>query len=161
DKLDWALELLALQPTLIVDSGNGYHIYWFLEAPITIQGKEEISLVEGIGKGLAQQLGGDHTHDITRILRTPGRVNSKYPHRHTCKIISSLGAKYALDDLRRYWVPVESGNGKIDFGDIGELPERFKTLLATNRRVNDTWEGKRDLKDRSRSAFDMAMADLL
>ena len=75
------------------------------------------------------------SQDVARILRTSCRVNSKYPHKPEPKIIYSNDARYTIEDLNRYWIPLENGKAKIDLGDIGELPERFQALLAKNRRV--------------------------
>jgi Protein of unknown function (DUF3987) len=162
DRAKRSINLLALKPNLIIHSGNGYHPYWFLNEPFEIRGDDEISIVEGIGKGLAKQLGGDSVQDVARILRTPCRVNSKYERKPKPNIIHTSDTRYTIEELKRYWVPLENGKAKVDLGDIGELPERFQALLAKNRRVKDTWDGKRpDIKDQSGSGYDMAMADLL
>src|SRR5262249_52789891 len=52
---------------------------------------------------------------------------------------------------------------KVEIGDgEGELPKRFQKLLAKHSLIQKTWCGERpDLKDQSRSGYDMAMADLL
>ena len=161
DKAEGAIKSLDLKPNLIIHSGNGYHPYWFFKKPVTIHGDDEISLLEGIGKGLAQRLGGDSVQDITRILRTPCRVNSKYPHKPEPKIIYVSEERYTLEELKRYWVPLPNGKAKVDLGDIGELPERFQALLAKNRRIKETWDGTRNINDQSGSGYDMAMASIL
>jgi hypothetical protein len=55
------------KPSLLVDTGGGYHGYWFLR-----EVTEDIKLVERINKGIATVLGGDPVHDCTRITRLPG-----------------------------------------------------------------------------------------
>ncbi len=103
ERFEAALKELCHQPTNTVDSGNGRHLYWFLKVPILLNGDaEKITMVEAINRGLAKILGGDHTHNIDRVLRSPGRPNSKYPHRPLCKIISSDGPEYNLEDLMVY-----------------------------------------------------------
>lgn len=65
-------------PTIIVDSGNGYHAYWRLKKPITIDGPESIARIERYLKALAQSLGADSTAaELARILRVPGTLNLK------------------------------------------------------------------------------------
>ena len=151
------------KPTLIIDSGNGRHLYWILLLPILVQGPKEIELGEGISKGIAKHFGGDSTHDVTRILRVPGRANSKYIHKPICTIIAADGPRYSVEDLKRYWIKPESNGGKAKLGTIpDELPEKFQALLAKNRRVKDTWNGERpDLGDQSGSGYDLSMASLL
>lgn len=60
-----------ISPSIIVDSGHGIHAYWLLRdaAPVA-----DASLAM---KGIAKDIGGDHTHDPARILRVPGSYNYK------------------------------------------------------------------------------------
>lgn len=60
-------------PSLVVDSGNGTHLYWRLAVPVT----SGVARVQGVIKGLAAQVGGDHTQDLARCLRLPGTLNRK------------------------------------------------------------------------------------
>jgi putative DNA primase/helicase len=163
DKANQAIKNFSPRHTMAIGSGNGLHLYWFLKVPLIVRGVEEIDLAEGISKGIAGILGGDHTHDVTRILRTPSRKNSKYAHAPMCEIIGGIGVRYELDELKRFWVPTQnSGGAKVDLGESGAIPERFEALLAKNRTVKATWNGERpDLTDQSGSGYDMAMASLL
>jgi hypothetical protein len=62
-----------ITPSVIVDSGHGYHAYWKLTLPIpTLRACH-------IMKGLALHLDGDHVYDPPRILRVPGTTNWKDP----------------------------------------------------------------------------------
>jgi len=66
------------RPTIIVDSGNGYHAYWRLKKLITIGGPESVAFVERHLKVLAQTLGADaKSAELARILRVPGTLNLK------------------------------------------------------------------------------------
>ncbi len=108
------------QPSIVVNSGNGAHLYWLLDAPFLIddtgnpapvqtewiekEGKrkairfivdefgERIGLenkqllpklspkaqyVQDVLSGLAARIGGDHTTDLSRLLRLPGTLNRK------------------------------------------------------------------------------------
>jgi len=60
-----------LPPSVVVDSGHGYHAYWKLDAPVP-WAKAQIAMV-----GLARMLKGDHVYDQPRILRIPGTMNWK------------------------------------------------------------------------------------
>lgn len=74
DKLQTQAELLSLSvpPTLIIDSGGGLQAFWKLA------GSASIVEVEVLNKSLAERLGGDHCHNVDRLMRLPGTVN--YPN---------------------------------------------------------------------------------
>jgi len=78
DKLQKQAELLSLSfpPTLIIDSGGGLQAFWRLAGPASI------AEVEAVNRGLAERLGGDHCHNIDRLMRLPGTVN--YPNAKKC-----------------------------------------------------------------------------
>ena len=59
------------EPSIIVDSGNGYHGYWLLNHTI------DWRTAEAIMRAMAEDLGADHVYDAPRILRVPGTHNHK------------------------------------------------------------------------------------
>lgn len=59
------------QPTMIVNSGHGYHVYWKLDKPV---GRE----VEPVLKALQVKLNADpKAVDVARVLRVPDTMNVK------------------------------------------------------------------------------------
>jgi len=108
------------EPSIVVNSGNGVHVYWLLQEPVLIddvgspppvlldwdkkkdgssqprkyvvQDKERVYLdqnrhafklspkalrVQHTLAGIAESIGGDHTKDLSRLLRLPGTMNRK------------------------------------------------------------------------------------
>ena len=62
-----------LRPTIILDSGNGYHVYWVFKEP-----ESDALIIESYLRGLAHALGGDKSAcEVARILRFPGTLNCK------------------------------------------------------------------------------------
>jgi hypothetical protein len=79
-----------LQPSVIVDSGNGYHVYWLLKSPVVILTEEDRQAPERIMAGLANTLNGDSVHDLGRLLRLPGTFNVKEPAKpRPCVIVKA------------------------------------------------------------------------
>ena len=74
------LGAFPIPPTIIVDSGNGYHAYWRLKESESINTSSDILRLEAHLKGLACAIGGDSkATDLPRILRLPGTLNLKNP----------------------------------------------------------------------------------
>lgn len=64
------------EPSVIVDSGGGYQAYWLLDHEHELDGTESTAeRAEGYNRQLEIHLGGDHCHNVDRIMRVPGTVN--------------------------------------------------------------------------------------
>lgn len=64
----------VLEPSMVVRSGFGSHLYWFLEEPIL-----DVPTIEALNKGIERSI---PTADVgiwnaNRVLRVPGTINSK------------------------------------------------------------------------------------
>lgn len=70
------LEGFVFPPTIIVDSGNGYHAYWALK-----ESESDKKLIEQYLRSLADALGADKSCcEVARVLRLPGTLNRKVEH---------------------------------------------------------------------------------
>ena len=73
-------ELLAkikaapLEPSLIINSGNGYGLFWELAEPVTVTA-ENLKDIKACNVALADQLGGDDCENLDRVMRLPFTVN--------------------------------------------------------------------------------------
>lgn len=106
-ELGHKLKCFPLIASAIINSGGGFHLYWFLRE----QAEEpDISRIERILKQLAFQLSGDmKATDASRILRLPGTMNLKYnPPRPVaiCKLDPSL--EYTLEDFEEALSKIET-----------------------------------------------------
>lgn len=64
------------RPTWIIASGGGYQAFWELEQPISLDGTIESADEAALyNKSLELALGGDHCHNVDRVMRLPGTVN--------------------------------------------------------------------------------------
>lgn len=66
-----ALHRAGLEPSILVDSGNGLHAYWLLRDPVAFR------IASAAMQGLHKVIGSDHVHDAPRVLRLPGTRNHK------------------------------------------------------------------------------------
>ncbi len=70
--LDLVNEKLGVKPSIVVDSGNGYHLYFELDRVV------EAKYLKEIEEKIVDKLHGDpQTKDLARILRLPGTVNPR------------------------------------------------------------------------------------
>ena len=97
---EWVLPILPglPTPTLVIASGGGTHLYWFLKRPTT-----RFEQAERVLKGLARWLQADTSMSADQILRLPLTRNTK-PDRNNalCRVLSSSPAEYELDDFFPY-----------------------------------------------------------
>ena len=87
-----------LPPSLVVNSGNGFHIYWLLRKPT----RKWASFAKII-KMFEKLLKSDSTGDIARILRVPGTMNTKDPSNPLPVLVaeefSDWSRQYSLRDV--------------------------------------------------------------
>ncbi len=97
EKANRLLSELPVKPSVIVESGGGYHVYWFFKEPA---GAEDIPMVEAVNRKLASFLEADFgVCDASHILRIPGTLNHKYNPARTVTIKDYTGARYNLDEF--------------------------------------------------------------
>ena len=161
------IEKFELPPSIIVDSGLGYQVYWLLKKQIPIKNRKILLEVKGILKGLAIAIGGDVAgQDVSHLLRVPGTRNLK----PECpkgglpvKIIKfDPNLKYG-PEFKKFMVKIEDlGKVDIDIKDV-PIPPRFEELLKKNKKLQNTYltRNRPDLSDPSGSGYDMALANLL
>jgi hypothetical protein len=95
-------------PSVIIDSGGGYHGYWLLVEPFLIHSEEKRKRIQDIQRrwvGCTQ--GDDGAKDLARVLRIPGTLNVKYdPARPVTVLQADFDLLYDLDILEAMLPPV-------------------------------------------------------
>lgn len=86
-------------PTLVVQSGNGLHLYWFLRWAVALNANA--ASVRSVLRGIALAIGGDlAAAEPARVLRVPGSRNLKYADAPVVRVESfNPDVRYALDDF--------------------------------------------------------------
>lgn len=91
-----------LTPSIIVDSGNGIHIYWVLDKPVTPT--QWLPIAEALKNACEEhsfQADGSVTADSARILRAPESVNYKdIKHPKPCVVFKDSGKEYTYEEIR-------------------------------------------------------------
>lgn len=66
------------EPSILIDSGHGYHCYWLLKRPLLAITDGQRLEIRQILSGLIKALGGDRARtDLSSCLRLPGTMNIK------------------------------------------------------------------------------------
>lgn len=149
-----------IQPSIVIDSGHGFHMYWLLH-PEKIT---DVTKVKGIIKGVGGTMGADSVYDLGRILRLPGFYNQKHPEEYSvCKIVQGYfhpEKKYTLSDFKKYEIKVAVKINDVEIDHIPEeVPDRFRKLLIKNKKISDVWFGRAIMPNNTtRSAYDMSLA---
>jgi len=91
--IDHVVRKTGFKPTIVIDSGNGYHIYWELDETV------ESRLLEKIVSWLIDRVGCDpQSRDLARILRLPGSINPR--NNRLVNIIYSSSEKMVVEEIR-------------------------------------------------------------
>ncbi len=99
------IKSFSIAPTIVVETGNGYHLYWLLVEPVTIQSEADIIRVESFLRGIAKALNADiKAAEIARVLRLPGTLNHKDPNDLKPVIVLECDStrKYRLADFEQF-----------------------------------------------------------
>jgi hypothetical protein len=151
-------------PSIVVNSGHGTHLYWVLEEPFKINSLDDVEKVEGILRGIAEQVGGDNVCDITRILRIPETWNNKDKENPKKVVIAqwNLDCKYKIQDFEKYYKPaVEQTEQIIVIENLPKItPEDLKKHqlpIWVEDAILNGFSPDRFPKYKSRSELDFAI----
>jgi hypothetical protein len=93
------LKALRLPPSLIVSSGNGYHVYWCLNEAL-VADDVLIERIEAALKLLCDLVGGDMlVTQVAALMRLPGTHNTKRGEWKDVVVVDNAGGRYELDDI--------------------------------------------------------------
>ena len=86
------------EPSFMIASGGGTHLYWMLARP-----SYDIERAEAIIRGLSIWLQGDTSMTSDQIMRLPATINSKPKRQNAmCQVLSETRHDYQLDDFFGY-----------------------------------------------------------
>ncbi len=109
---------LIIQPTMVVDRGSLFQVYWVLEKPIAVT-PEITRKVEETNEALATLIGGKKgSSSIRRFASLPGTFSdSGGKENYRIKRYGSIGPTYTLDQTRDVLGSLNGYSGDIMDGD--------------------------------------------
>lgn len=94
------------QPTTWVHSGGGLYAWWLLDTPTAAQGCKDLARQWQAALARTAAAFGWHygtgVSDLARVLRIPGTINRKEGLTRPCRILSTDGPRYTIDQLRNH-----------------------------------------------------------
>ncbi len=166
------IEGMNKPPTIVIDSGNGYGLFWMLRKPVKVTA-QNLDQLTGINIALRDAVPGaaDACQNLDRVMRVPYTTN--FPNatkikRGRVEVPTDLmtpdwqdfGKLYSVEDFES--APVESpptapaDNEAMDVPDTVDLSRLAPDLLDLIR--NGPKEGGRKIGDGSRSAVLFSIA---
>lgn len=97
---DYVARLIP-RPSVVVDSGGGFHCYWLLADTFYLHDAASRERAERLQKAWVTYTGGDPgAADLARVLRVPGTLNTKYdPPREVRFVHADFQCVYELSEL--------------------------------------------------------------
>ena len=156
----WTLvRSLPVPPSVVVQSGGGLHLYFFLN---TEYPADEIA---EMNERIAKKCGGDSCHDKARILRLPTSFHQKNPDnvQFVRFVEYDESIEYTLDELGVLFPPVAKSKiikaERIVHIPIPKLPDEIRQLLSEHVRLNELFNGLgKTGGDQSGTGYDFAFA---
>lgn len=173
-KLLAKIQSLSTPPSVVIDSGGGYHCYWLLDSTFSIDTDDAQNRIQIIQYAWVDFLGvaDGSVKDLTRVLRVPGTVNTKYnPHRPVEFVEFHTSRTYSLDALEKLIQPqIEAIKAKQSaksspsaFAMNVSLDDKdlIEKMLTSNADINALWHGDMSKYQDDHSRADAALCFFL
>lgn len=141
------IESLYPPPSVVVDSGGGYHSYWLLTQPWILRTDEDREKARKLQAAWVRLMDGDpQSKDLARVLRVPGTLNHKYqPARPVEFVWPDTGTRYAIDELAALAQPFIESDVRPQTERTGgdHSPWLLKALAGEIAKVVSAPDGKK------------------
>lgn len=142
------------KPSIILDSGGGWHAYWLLDPPVDLVDDATRQQITGILHGLFAVVDGDpgYVKSVASLMRMPDTVNTKPERGGVVAMIAEFHPDRHYPLAAFEWLAVKTGgsNGKqtLMFSENGYAPLPQGTLDYLSRGASNG--------NRNRALFDAA-----
>lgn len=122
------VQAFSIQPSLIVSSGHGLHVYWLLYQPAS-----DVQAVNAIHRGITLAIQGDYLTAVT-ALRLPGTLNTKRNLIASCEVLhGDWSRRYSLEDFTPYQLEVPCQPRKESTQSPSHQAQKNRTTLDPRR----------------------------
>jgi len=173
DALEW-LQSWYLKPSVVVDSGGGYHVYLLLEDVFLLDSLANQKRAIDLQWAMVKLAGGDvQVNDLSRVLRVPGTSNHKAEYAPNYPLVSiiqwDMAHRYAVNDLEPFLQPtIDARNARVR-----AIPPKTHTTLSVSdktllevlfrgkngREYERLWNGDLSVKGGNQSSCDQYLCD--
>ena len=169
DEILGHIATLPIKPSVVVDSGGGYHLYFLLADTIKIDDSNR-DLITAIQHAFVDLVGGDNNvKDLARVLRVPGTKNLKYTGQPVVTVIHEDYAQLydlaVFDDLTKNLraakqttttpPTVQTSSGAVD------VNARVMKMRVDNPKWDRLWNGDMNDYGDNHSSADLALCSQL
>lgn len=151
-----------LQPTQIIDSGNGIHAYWRV---VDLTAETYLRLQRRLIRRFKTD---EAVAKIYQLMRVPETINTKNPDSlKECYTLDNTNSVYSVEDLDKALPKIsfederyckdhfdKTYNLQRDVQIIDAIPIKFAELIRSNNEAKEIWSG--NLDDRSKGDFRLA-----
>lgn len=167
---------LPARPSVVIDSGGGYHAYWLLAQTLPLSTEAERARLIEVQHAWNEAVGGEKgVNDLARVLRVPGSFNRKPergPDFPMVKFVScDLAHRHAFADLEAIAAPVMQRNQQkratqrsaaspVDIDDAALL-DLARAARGTGPLFSRLWDGDTAPYGNDHSKADQALINML
>ncbi|MEO1286632.1 MAG: hypothetical protein AAFV93_02600 [Chloroflexota bacterium] len=151
------LEAFEPAPSIIVDSGGGWHGYWLLDEPYKLENDEDKKHIKLILEGLFSALDGDegYVKSVASVMRLPDSTNTKPERGGVICTVKQFepDRRYSLSDFDwlKVELPTRKSNLNIQIDGLHPLSPRTQDYLVAGSsdgsRNNDLFAAACQLRD--------------
>jgi hypothetical protein len=145
------INALPYPPSVIIDSGGGYHCYWLLRhtVPIDEANRDDVQVIQ---HSWVQMVDGDKgAADLRRVLRLPGSYNHKAGFGPTAPRVEFVKADFGL--LYDYQLLEETVNDWLHENMSREQRHRSMRKRAVPSAAEPSTEAQRSAQEQLRQQF--------
>jgi hypothetical protein len=122
------------EPSAVVETKNGYHVWWILDTPYPVFA-ENMQMLRALQEKVVDIIGGDAgAKDLPRVLRVPETLHLKSDP-FTVKVVHCIGTTYSFEEILKAF-PIGDTAKKREAKDVIPLliniPEGKRNDTAKN-----------------------------